>query len=387
MINPVRILLRCCLPLVLALSACTPQPSSPGMKLGKPYSVDGKLYYPEYDPTYDKIGEASWYGPGFHGKYTASGEIFNQNDLTAAHPTLPMPSLVRVTNLSNGHSLIVRINDRGPFKSNRIIDLSKHSAQELGIKSIAQVRVQFLMDETEKYLASVSNGGKKKIDMAAYNAKVTREKNNAILNSTEPGDQIVEASNASTHTGQTVNDAAPIVSVNSDDLNTPPETPASKKVDLKQAKPHGELIKQAWAEDEDAEARPEGKAEEKKSQEVTLHEAKAAQVEDDEPAAAEEAPAPEKKSAAPAHAAAPKKELKVSGVWYIQAGSFSQEAHAHALEAKVRKISNVDVSKVDMNEKTWWRVRLGPFQSQEEATEALDKVRAAGQPDARVVHL
>src|SRR5579884_3870640 len=108
------------LPLLLALSACQQGGNTPsGMKLGKPYAIDGRTYYPEYDPTYDKIGEASWYGPGFHGKYTASGEIFNQNDLTAAHPTLPMPSLVRVTNLTNGHSLIVRINDRGPFKSNR----------------------------------------------------------------------------------------------------------------------------------------------------------------------------------------------------------------------------------------------------------------------------
>src|SRR5262249_15919599 len=88
-----------------------PQPSTPPAqgsggwgegKVGKAYSIDGRMYYPEHDAAYDKIGDASWYGPGFHGKYTASGEIFNQNDLTAAHPTLPMPSLVRVTNLING---------------------------------------------------------------------------------------------------------------------------------------------------------------------------------------------------------------------------------------------------------------------------------------------
>src|SRR5277367_2014050 len=98
--------------LLLFAAACQQQQAGiPGMKLGKPYVVDGKSYYPEYDPTYDKIGEASWYGPGFHGKYTASGEVYNQNELTAAHPTLPMPSLVRVTNLGTGKSLIVRIND------------------------------------------------------------------------------------------------------------------------------------------------------------------------------------------------------------------------------------------------------------------------------------
>src|SRR5271170_4360406 len=133
---------------ILALAACNSVPPEPGMKLGKPYSVDGEMYYPEYEPDYDRTGEASWYGPGFHGKYTASGEVFNQNDLTAAHPTLPMPSLVRVTNLQNGKSLIVRINDRGPFKSHRIIDLSKETAKQLGIRSVARVRVQFLKEET-----------------------------------------------------------------------------------------------------------------------------------------------------------------------------------------------------------------------------------------------
>src|SRR5262249_34632217 len=129
---------------ILALAACQSVPPEPGMKLGKPYMVEGRIYFPEYEPTYDKTGEASWYGPGFHGKYTANGEVFNQNDLTAAHPTLPMPSLVRVTNLQNGRSLIVRVNDRGPFKSGRIIDLSKASAWRLGILSVAHVRVEFL---------------------------------------------------------------------------------------------------------------------------------------------------------------------------------------------------------------------------------------------------
>src|SRR5581483_4243459 len=139
------------------------------MKLGKPYAVDGEMYYPEYEPTYDKTGEASWYGPGFHGKYTANGEVFNQDDLTAAHPTLPMPSLVRVTNLRNGKSLIVRINDRGPFKSHRIIYLSKGAAQRLGIRSTARVRVQYLQKETEEYLASLQDGSDYTIDMVQYN--------------------------------------------------------------------------------------------------------------------------------------------------------------------------------------------------------------------------
>lgn len=128
-------------------------------KVGKPYQIAGVWYYPKVDMTYDRTGIASWYGPGFHGRRTANGEIFDQNALTAAHPTLPMPSMVLVTNLDNGRVLKVRINDRGPFKNGRIIDLSRRSAQLLGFerKGTAKVRVQILEDETRQ-LAAVAQG-------------------------------------------------------------------------------------------------------------------------------------------------------------------------------------------------------------------------------------
>jgi len=119
-------------------------------KIGKPYQVAGVWYYPREDYDYDETGIASWYGPGFHAKLTANGEIYDQNDVTAAHKTLPLPSLVRVTNLENGRSLVVRINDRGPFVNGRIIDLSRRSGQLLGIdgKGTAKVRVQVMADES-----------------------------------------------------------------------------------------------------------------------------------------------------------------------------------------------------------------------------------------------
>jgi rare lipoprotein A len=119
-------------------------------KVGDPYQINGVWYYPAEDYTYDETGIASWYGPNFHGKYTANGEIYDQNDVTAAHRTLPMPSIVRVTNLENGRSLIVRINDRGPYAHNRIIDLSRRSAQLLGVidNGTARVRVQIMADES-----------------------------------------------------------------------------------------------------------------------------------------------------------------------------------------------------------------------------------------------
>src|SRR5690349_12270675 len=103
----------------------------PPYKLGKPYQIEGAWYYPKVDYDYSETGIASWYGPDFHGKSTANGEIFDQNALTAAHKTLPMPTIVRVTNLENGRSIEVRINDRGPFKNNRVIDLTRRGAQLL----------------------------------------------------------------------------------------------------------------------------------------------------------------------------------------------------------------------------------------------------------------
>ena len=115
-------------------------------KIGAPYQVMGRWYVPAAEPDYDEVGIGSWYGPKFHGKPTANGETFDQHAMTAAHPTLPIPSLARVTNLDNGRTIVVRINDRGPFIDNRIIDLSKHAAQAIGYhdEGKARVRVEYI---------------------------------------------------------------------------------------------------------------------------------------------------------------------------------------------------------------------------------------------------
>lgn len=115
-------------------------------KVGKRYTIMGRSYTPKHDPDYHKTGEASWYGPGFHGKPTANGEIFDKNAMTAAHKTLPLNSMVRVTNLDNGRSVTVRLNDRGPFIGERIIDMSEAGAKALGYtdRGIANVRVRYL---------------------------------------------------------------------------------------------------------------------------------------------------------------------------------------------------------------------------------------------------
>ena len=114
--------------------------------VGKPYKVRGKWYHPKEEPGYDRTGLASWYGPNFHGRLTANGEIYDQYHLSAAHPTFPLPSYARVTNQETGKSVVVRVNDRGPFAHKRIIDLSSKAADMLGTKQkgVADVRVQYI---------------------------------------------------------------------------------------------------------------------------------------------------------------------------------------------------------------------------------------------------
>jgi rare lipoprotein A len=133
--------------------------------VGKKYKIAGKWYYPKEDPNYKKTGLASWYGPTFHGRKTANGEIFDRNALTAAHTTMPLPSYARVTNVENGRSMIVRVNDRGPFHGNRVIDLSERVATMLDTKSagIGKVKVEYvgrapLHGQDEAYLMASYSG-------------------------------------------------------------------------------------------------------------------------------------------------------------------------------------------------------------------------------------
>ena len=166
-----RFFLSLCL-LVLVLPGCglfrvgadsvkTPGSDIGSFKVGKPYQVAGQWYYPKETYAYDETGIASWYGPGFHGKQTANGELFNTHELTAAHRTLQMPCFVRVTNLDNGLSVVLRVNDRGPFAKSRLIDVSQRGAELLGFKNAgtARVRVQ-LLPEASRQIASAARQGR-----------------------------------------------------------------------------------------------------------------------------------------------------------------------------------------------------------------------------------
>ncbi|MEF2074344.1 septal ring lytic transglycosylase RlpA family protein [Consotaella aegiceratis] len=134
--------------------------------VGKPYKVRGKWYYPKEEPNYSKVGTASWYGPNFHGRLTANGEIYDMNGLSGAHPTFPLPSYARVTNVENGRSVMVRINDRGPFADGRLVDLSSRVADLLDFKSAGTAKVELDYvgrapvegDDTQMLLASYRPG-------------------------------------------------------------------------------------------------------------------------------------------------------------------------------------------------------------------------------------
>lgn len=130
-------------------------------KVGNPYKIKGKWYYPKEDYKYSEVGVASWYGEDFHAKRTANGEKYDMNSLSAAHRTLPLPTIVKVTNLQNGRSLVLRVNDRGPYASNRILDVSKRAASLLGFQTqgTTKVRVEVLENESKALKAALLHEG------------------------------------------------------------------------------------------------------------------------------------------------------------------------------------------------------------------------------------
>ena len=145
-------------------------------RVGKPYQVAGRTYVPQENTAYDAEGVASWYGDVFHGRLTANGEVFDMNSVSAAHPTLPIPSYVRVTNLRNNRSLIVRVNDRGPYHENRVIDVSVRAAKLLAFHQygVARVRVEYVGraalegSDDDKLAATLRHGTQVPATMVAF---------------------------------------------------------------------------------------------------------------------------------------------------------------------------------------------------------------------------
>lgn len=275
-------------------------------KVGNPYQIKDVWYYPAEDYDYVETGIASWYGPKFHGKPTANGEVFDMNQVSAAHRTLPLPSMVRVTNLENGRSLIVRVNDRGPFAHGRIIDMSKRGAQLLGFEQqgTARVKVEILRDQS---LAM----------------------KNAMLNQ-------VTADNSPIKSGAI---AKPQVSAEA--LSVPEGVNADLQGDLMRAKSVG----QSSATRSSAFVQP---AQTTAASSLQTYAVDATQM-------------------------------------FVQAGAFSQFENANRVKAQLTRVGDVEVSQVLVNGRDFFRVRLGPLQSVDEADRVLNDVIRAGYSAAKII--
>jgi rare lipoprotein A len=178
-----------------------PVPKGGGVyRVGKPYTVAGRTYFPEENVNYSVTGIASWYGDDFHGRFTSNGEIYDKNSISAAHKTLPLPSYVRVTNLSNKKSIVVRVNDRGPFAGDREIDLSYKTAQLLGFhgRGLAKVKVDYvgrapLAGSDDRKLLATLREGDKPATMLAQNTAPVRQ---AAVRNVAPVEEAMEEEEA-----------------------------------------------------------------------------------------------------------------------------------------------------------------------------------------------
>jgi rare lipoprotein A len=289
-----------------AVSKAVTRPTQPkvGYKVGAPYQIDGVWYYPAVDYNYDETGVASWYGPDFDGKATALGETYDMNDLTAAHRTLPMPSMVRVTNLDNGRVLALKVNDRGPYAKGRMIDVSRRGAQLLGFdgNGTARVRVQVMAEESRQMAAQAQAGQPVAL---------------------QPGESKPQAAPTAAVVAQPL---APLPGV-----ATAPSRPAVAKVAPTVAAP---VIAAA------APIVPDGT--------VT-------QV-----------------AVRPTHL-------------YIQAGAFTNQTNAARLRAKLSPLGSTSITPISVAGQRFFRVRLGPIATVEQADAMLDRVVGTGVAQARIV--
>jgi rare lipoprotein A len=333
----------------LVLAACGSRPPTPAAyapsgggqsqgsyKIGRPYKIEGIWYYPKEDWSYDETGIASWYGEQFHGRSTADGEIFDLNSLTAAHRTLPMPVVVRVTNLDNGRSIKLRVNDRGPYARGRIIDVSRRAAQMLGFEGqgTAHVRVQIDVPDSMVVAAAAGRGGSQPPTAAAVVAAVV----------SAPLALPVSALEAMRGTPE----APPPANVKVAD-NRPIAPPPPPPRQASDPKPY--IVDDLPG--EDAAAPP--------------------------PTQVESAPLPR-----PAKAdVAPVKSTQI----YIQAGAFVAQANALRLQDRLRALgSPVSVTAgVTGSGASVYRVRVGPVMSVDAADQLLSRLLSDGVAEARIV--
>jgi rare lipoprotein A len=330
--------------------------------VGNPYQVNGVWYYPAIDYNYDQTGIASWYGPGFVGQPTASGEVYDDNGMTAAHKTLPMPTLVRVTNLENGRQIQIRINDRGPFVNDRIIDLSRRSAQLLGMEEqgTARVRVQVMAEESRQLALALGAGEEGVPQPTAAPAPKLSTQSLASLPAPAPAPMPV----------------TPLA------VAPQPAYTAPKPVAPATAPP--QPVAPAWTQPVvPAPAAPQPVAPAWTQPVVTT-----------QTLASVPAPQPTRVAPMTVLAAAPLPQPSAKVVQqpvhptniFIQAGAFLQVANAEHLKDSLSQLAGTArVIPVQLGAQKFYRVRLGPIATVDQADQMLDQVIAMGHKDARIV--
>ncbi len=304
-----------------------PQSKSQGtFKVGTPYVIAGKRYYPEESYDLVETGIASWYGPQFHGKQTANGETFDMYELTAAHRTLQMPSLVRVTNLENGRSLIMRINDRGPFKRGRIIDVSKRGAELLGFKTqgTAKVRVEVLREESLK----IAQAAKQGIDTNGFEVALNRGERMPVPRQTRVAALDTRAVAATEPASGLSAGAPPVASVQRETLVTPT---AATPQGMKRAIP-GHTKNGVFYPDPIVTEMPVAKTD-----------------------------------------------------IFVQAGSFSVADNAYQLSHRLSALGPTEVYPAIVNGRQFYRVRLGPVRTVDEADSLLARLVESGNDSAMII--
>ncbi|SDG92436.1 septal ring lytic transglycosylase RlpA family protein [Roseospirillum parvum] len=312
-------------------------------KVGAPYQMAGVWYYPKEDYTYREEGVASWYGPKFHGKPTANGEIYDQNGLTAAHRTLPMPSLARVTNLANGRSVVVRINDRGPFSKRRILDCSRRCAQLLGYlnQGTAHVRVEMMADESLALKNRILGLHGRQPDPLPATPSGTVSQGTLSVPAAQPAPQPVAAT-ASVTPQPTAARPAPQVPPQVASEITQPSPPPVVTTASPSAPPSAT-------------------------------------------ASARAAPPSTPRPPLRATTAAPASPPGLPQGTFIQVASFSSRGAASQVLTDLGGVASGLLAEAEVGGQTWYRVQLGPLADAAAIQAALDAARRAGYADAMIV--
>lgn len=339
----------------------------PTYKVGAPYQINGVWYYPKVDYDYDETGVASWYGEAFDKQSTANGEIFDLNELTAAHRTLPLPSVVEVTNLQNGRTMQVRVNDRGPFAQNRILDVSRRAAQLLGFErsGTTPVHVRIVKDESIRVAQAAMRGSTGEVRLAANLSAGAAASEPARPASRRPAERpVAVAELASPRQPATYRLTEETEIIASQPRPNPPEPernpPAiAPEIIASQPRPNPPPHRAPWYS-------PIASAE------------------------AETLPPPLRRAdpdriAVSASSSAAKASRR-DGRIFVQVGAFSVPENAQRARTRIASFANVEVLPTSGRGSALYLVRVGPVGSATEADRLVTRLVENGYPDARIVN-